>query len=132
LPRRRSWVHGAAALHSVVAPADVSLVHPFLATRFVTTMADAGGRFGPVTRTRAMTDLVGDLLPAAVLSRQSKVRFNRTLFGELARDFAHGWTGDGVDHDLVDWRALRDTWLEDVPHAGAMPLLHHVLSTHGK
>jgi asparagine synthase (glutamine-hydrolysing) len=58
-----------------------------------------------------------------VLERRSKAVFTHAVFTGHTREFARGWTGDGVDPALVDPEVLRDNWLSASPHAPSMTLL---------
>lgn len=102
---------------------DVDYVQTFGELDFVASMAAAAGFWGWTGRTATMRQLFDDLLPRAVLERTTKATFTNAVFTEHTRDFARGWTGDGVDPDLVDPEALRDNWLSARPHAPSMSLL---------
>ena len=68
--------------------------------------------------------LFGDLLPDAVLSRNTKASFNQTRWGEFERQYARNWSGEGVDPDLIDAEKLRAAWLSEDPPPGADYQLH--------
>jgi asparagine synthase (glutamine-hydrolysing) len=70
-----------------------------------------------------MTEMFGDLVPVAVLSRRTKAIFNTTVMGRDSRQFATRWRGQGVDQALIDRDALRREWLTERPHAGTFGLL---------
>ncbi len=97
--------------------------HPFLRPAFVDAVARQGGRLGYAGRTDAMRRIFGDVLPEAVLARQTKATFNTAFHGQATRSFARGWDGTGVDPDLVDVEALRSCWLAPRVHPGTTPLL---------
>lgn len=103
--------------------ADVVLSHPLLDDRVTASVAAAGGAVGFPGREHAMRRLFGDLLPEALLARRSKARFNRVAFNVHSRAFARSWDGRGLDEDLVDPEALRQTWLADEPHGLSFALL---------
>lgn len=84
---------------------------PFLDRRFVGSLAQAGGARGWTTRTEMMWNLVGDLLPPALLGRNDKANFGPATMGPRARAFARRCTGLGIDADLVDVERLRARWL---------------------
>jgi asparagine synthase (glutamine-hydrolysing) len=92
-----------------------TVLAPLLEPGFVGALARAGGRCGWGTRTATMNALAGDLLPAEVIRRSGKARFNRAFFGAESRAFAAAWTGRGLDEALVDPEALRREWLSEVP-----------------
>ncbi len=111
---------------------DVMRIDPLLNAGFLDAVCREGGRKGFVDRTAASRHLFGAVLPDSVLSRSTKARFNRAVFGEQSRAFVEQWDGTGVDTDLVDVQRLRDEWAADAPHALTFPLLQSCwLSAHG-
>jgi Asparagine synthase len=102
---------------------QVRFIHPFLTSDFADALARDGGQLGYAGRSDAMRRLFGDLLPAAVLNRLSKARFNGVLHGPVARAFAMAWDGTGVDPDVVDVEVLRSMWLADPVPVGTTALL---------
>lgn len=102
---------------------EVHYVHPFLEQPFLDAWATHGGWRGRGTRTQAMRELFHDVLPADVLERRTKARFNASMLGAHSREFVEQWDGSGVDTDLVDPEALRAAWLADHAHARSFPLL---------
>ena len=123
LARRRSWVHGSATFALLAQPYDVEVHHPLLDPLFLSGLAVTGPLLGPMSRSGALSELVGDLLPQDVLRRQSKATFNTALLGDVSRAFATEWPGNGVDASIVDPPLLRKVWLQPVPHAGSFALL---------
>ena len=108
----------AVALHNFDAQARefaLAAVHPLADARFRYALARAGGAWGYAGRTDLMRRLFADLLPDAVLSRSTKAAFNLSRWGEREREFARSWDGSGVDPELVDAEALRESWLADRP-----------------
>jgi len=97
--------------------------HPFLRPAFVNAVARQGGLLGYAGRTDAMRHIFGDVLPEAVLARQTKATFNTAFHGQATRSFARGWDGTGVDPHLVDVESLRSCWLAPRVHPGTTPLL---------
>lgn len=102
---------------------DVTYVQAFAEPPLVAAVAAQGGFFGWTGRTATMRDLFGDLLPREVLERRTKALFANAVFTRYTREFARTWNGSGVDTDLVDADALRETWLSKDPHAPSMTLL---------
>ena len=102
---------------------DVVDCKPLLDPAVVAAVGRAGGRLGFPGRDTAMTAMFGELLPAEVLRRRSKARFNRSAFHRHSRAFARSWDGGGVDDELVDTEALRRAWAEDEPNALSFALL---------
>lgn len=104
---------------------DYDVLHsdPFLDRRFVSALARSANMFGFVDRTQAMTFLAGDLLPASLLSRRSKGRFNRAYFTEVSRAYADSWDGAGVNPELVDAEVLKREWSKPIPSAPSSAVL---------
>ena len=125
--RRHPWLRGVhLALHTldlVAADADVLRLNPLLSTEFLGALCEAGGVGGFSDRTTALQRLFPDLLPAPVLARTTKCRFNRAVFGEQSRAFASNWTGKGVDAELVNVDALKGAWSAPEPHAMSFTVL---------
>jgi asparagine synthetase B (glutamine-hydrolysing) len=97
--------------------------HPLLRPAFVDAVARQGGRLGYAGRTDAMRRTFADVLPEAVLARQTKATFNTAFHGQATRSFAQSWDGTGVDPDLVDVDVLRSCWLAPRVHPATTPLL---------
>jgi hypothetical protein len=96
---------------------------PFSDPRFLLALARAGGGTGLGGRTAVTRLLFGGLLPEAVISRPDKARFPYAYFRTPTREFARGWSGEGLDPELVDPDALRDAWLSLLPNgSSALPL----------
>ena len=89
------------------------IVSPLLEPSVARAIATRAGVLGYRDRAECLTALCGDLLPRPVLERWTKAEFNATFFNRFTREFAATWTGDGVDHELVDAEILRDLWLGD-------------------
>jgi asparagine synthetase B (glutamine-hydrolysing) len=105
----------------------VTVLHPLREPRFVAALVSRGGAnrvLGFASRTQAMRAVFADLLPDAILARETKAYFNRPYFGKYSQEFTRSWTGKGADPDLVDEDALRQVWATDVPHGGTYALLH--------
>ncbi len=123
ITRRRFF---AAASHNyAVAAAEFGLrAHdPLVDHGFIAALARSGAGWGYNGRTSTMRALFSDVLPAAVLSRSTKARFNQAHIGSATREFAASWDLTGVDHTLVDPDKLREVWLSDEPTMGTGLLL---------
>jgi asparagine synthase (glutamine-hydrolysing) len=120
---RRSARLGYETVRVLGADMDVTYVQAFAEPALVASVASGSGFLGWSGRTATMRDLFGDLLPREILERRTKARFAKAVFTHHTHDFARTWNGSGVDTDLVDPEALRDTWLSPDPHAPSMPLL---------
>ena len=122
--RRRSLSAAQWSLSLLALDADTVLVHPLLDPTFLAALARAGGRVGFGDRTAGMRAVFGDLLPDEVLCRPTKAEYGEVFWGSGAREFATGWSGPGVDPELVDPGALRREWLKPRPHEDSAMLLH--------
>lgn len=134
--RQHPWTRpvalGIGTMDRVAAEAGVTRRHPFLEAGFLAALCRAGGPIGFTDRTAALQQLFGDLLPAPVLARTTKCRFNRAVFGPRSRAFAERWSGAGIDPELVDADALRRVWSAPEPHALSFALLQSCwLATEG-
>jgi hypothetical protein len=123
LASRRAVLRGYETMRGLAAEIDATYVQTFGEPEFVAALAAAAGFWGWTGRTAAMRHLFGDLLPRDVLERQSKADFTGAVFSTHTRDFAREWDGTGVDTDLVDPEALRQSWLSPTPDGPSMSLL---------
>lgn len=96
---------------------DVEIKSPLLDPDFVESIARVGGTLGNLDRTTTLRNLAPDLLPDAVLARESKALFGGAFWGRHVRNFAEQWRGDGLDDEMVDASELRRLWLSDDHHA---------------
>ncbi len=87
-----------------------SIQHPLLAPGFASSLASLPRARRFASRSEALAELFGDLLPGGLATRTSKAVFAGTLWGEASRTFAASWDGRGVDPELVDVAALRERW----------------------
>ena len=74
-------------------------------------------------RRAIMELLVGDLLPAEVITRTSKASFTPSLWNGESREFAHQWDGTGLDESLVRPDIVRREWLGSDPTVHSLSLL---------
>ena len=123
LAARRSWVLGSATIDAIAHDHAVAMCHPLLDRAFLAAASASGAALGPMTRSGAMRELFGHVLPDPVLKRRDKATFNTAVFGAPSRYFAESWNGEGVDTDLVRPDALASAWSEPMPHAGTFLLL---------
>lgn len=100
------------------------VVHPLLASSFVLSLASAAGRWGYAGRTALMRVLFSDLLPDAILARDTKASFGGVRWGETEREFARDWDGCGLPAELIDAEAIRAEWLSAHPSGASVPALH--------
>lgn len=94
---------------------DVLFGYPLLDRRFLAALAQASPVAGLGNRTRMMALLFGDLLPLAVIERDTKATFNEPFWQEATREFTSRWDGEAVDPAIVDVDGLRRTWREGLP-----------------
>jgi asparagine synthase (glutamine-hydrolysing) len=121
---RRSFATIAHNHAAVAAEHGIRASDPLLDPGFIAALARAGGIWGYSSRTSTMEALFGDVLPPEIIARRTKAWFNQAHTGEATHEFARGWDGTGVDHDLVDADRLRAVWLSDEPTMAAGMLLH--------
>ncbi|MFT4034183.1 MAG: asparagine synthase-related protein [Patulibacter sp.] len=105
---------------------ECHVAHPFEAEPFVHAACARYGGFGPPTRADVVRELFGDVLPTALIERQSKAWFDSMFFTERSRRAAEAWDGTGIDHELVDAERLRAAWAQPQPVAGTYALLQLV------
>jgi asparagine synthase (glutamine-hydrolysing) len=122
-PRTRGFAGLTRVLPSLAHAWDVRVTSPFVEPAVLAELARIGGPTGFDSRRAAMRELFGDVLPTAMLERESKAGFSGSVFGEATRRFATDWTGSGVDPRYVDVTALRDIWLSPSPNFMTMLLL---------
>jgi hypothetical protein len=123
VPRKRKQVLAARNRRLLAAPARVEVTSPLLHPDFIDALARRGGVLGPGDRTAALRDLVQDLLPDEVLARTSKGLYTRCYMGRPTCEFAAHWSGEGVDHELVDADELTRLWASGTPAAPTTALL---------
>ncbi len=123
--RYLDWLHRtrylAATRHSlavVAAEQGAIMIQPFIEPQVMSAFARVVGPGGIGDRTAMMRALFADLLPDELLERPSKANFTGIYATSALLRFVHEWRGGGVDTDLVDEEALRETWRE----AETMPL----------
>jgi asparagine synthase (glutamine-hydrolysing) len=121
--RRRNVIAGQVNYGRVLADAQVDLVQPFYDAGFAAGLASSGGRLGHLSRTSLMRMLFSDVLPDAVLSRDTKARFGAVAVGETARQFMAEWNGEGVDPRVVDVEIFRQACLQPTPNFSVQALL---------
>lgn len=101
---------------------DLRILHPFHDPRFVASIAEVGGFAGLGSRAAAMEMLVGDLLPPAVIHRETKASFGGVLWTEqtLARsrsnDLLDAIASDVELRPLIDLSGLQRTLSAPSPH----------------
>jgi len=103
---------------------DVLALNPFVEPPVLAELMRAGGATGFPSRTTAMRRLFGDLLPDALLARETKAAFSAPVWGPRARAFASDWSGEGVDPEEVDVDAVRGQWLSEKPDGRTILVLH--------
>ena len=117
---------GLAGLAALAADDDVAIAHPLHDPLFLATLAALPPARRHRSRSQAMADLVGDLLPAEVLRRSTKAHFAQVLWGDASRALATQWGGEGVDPALVDVDRLHALWSEPEPDTQTITLLQSV------
>jgi asparagine synthase (glutamine-hydrolysing) len=124
LARRRMWPISQRAMDLYAGKHEVRTYAPLLDRGFLAALGAAGGRLGIGDRTAVMRLLGAELLPPALIDRETKAEFSESYFGPHTKRFAQEWNGhDGIDPDVVDGDALRAMWLSDRPHGLSAALL---------
>ena len=123
--RRRGFQAAFGNLNLIGESLGVRYVHPFLDPAFAVALGRCAPTLGFTGRTETMRALFGHLLPDAILSRNAKVYFNSAYAHRFTREFVASWDGSGLDDDLIDAEALKDSWQNDpVFHGGSFQLVH--------
>jgi len=114
---------GLASLEALARAAGAEIAHPFRDPHFLASLAALPHERRHATRTEAMTDLFGDLLPPEVLGRSTKARFDEVFWAGSSRAFVADWDGSGVDPALVDVDRLRAEWASPSPDTHTVTLM---------
>ncbi len=117
------------ALQSLAEEHGARVLSPLTEVDFVDAFAREVGACGPADRTAAMRHLAGDLLPAPVLVRGSKARFDGVVWGPEFRAFVETWTPDELSPELrahVDAERLIQAWSQPSPAYCSMALVQRV------
>ena len=108
------------------------MAHPLHDPGFIGALAAVPRADRYRSRSESMQALVGDLLPADVLTRSTKSHFAEVLWGPASRALAAGWDGGGIDARLVDAERLREAWSAPEPDTQTITLLQSVWSTQAR
>jgi asparagine synthase (glutamine-hydrolysing) len=119
LARRRSMASVRRSFDLVLGERDVRPVHPLLERRFLAALAAAGGRTGLGPRQALLRFVAGDVLPPALVERETKAHFHHAYFRGPSRAFARRWDGTGLDPALVEPDPLRHAWLGRWPRGSS-------------
>jgi asparagine synthetase B (glutamine-hydrolysing) len=114
---------GRASLAVLAADAGAEIAHPFLDPGFAAALAALRRPLRIAGRTQLMQAVFGGLLPAETIARRSKSHFDEAFWNESSRAFATGWSGAGVDRELVDVGVLRAEWASERPDPRTYTLL---------
>jgi hypothetical protein len=115
---------------SAAAGRDVTVLHPFMNPGFAGAIADARWRTGFRSRAAALELLCGDGVPRALRERSDKTAFFGPFVHRHSRAFIDRWDGTGVDLELIDPEALRETWLQEEVDARSYPALQAAWLAH--
>lgn len=113
-----------AGKRAMAADFNVMVENPLATPTVLRACAQSGGALGLGSRRRALSGIVGDLLPEELLSRCTKASFNGAFWNRHARAFVADWDGRGVNPDSVSVVALRAEWDEPLPDAHSFAQLH--------
>ncbi len=133
IPRKRKQVLAARNRRLLAAQTDVEVTSPLLHPDFIESLARRSGTLGLGNRSAVLRELVPDLLPDEVLTRTGKGQYTRCYMGGPTQRFAAGWSGDGVDAELVRAEELKRLWASGAPAAPTAALLQAAwLATAGR
>ena len=125
---RFRYLHRARAdLGRVAADRGVAVAHPLLDPGFVDGLADQVGFVGLPSRTAMMQRFFGDLLPADVLARTSKARFDDIFWTAETTDVAAGLPMERVAR-FVDVPALLALWRSVRPKGNTFLLAKYLMA----
>jgi hypothetical protein len=110
--KSRSYAALSGTLQVIGQPLDVTVIHPLIAPPVLSEHVRDGGF---ASRTAAMVQLCGTLLPDRVVTRTSKAHFTGSLWGPATRAFISSWNGEGVDGRLIDVGRLRAELMSPMP-----------------
>jgi hypothetical protein len=110
----RYLTHGQRSFELLAADHDVHFLAPYSDERVLRALATDQGRTGFASRTAALDHLFGDLLPRAIIERQSKATFLSPLVGEATRAFAEVAEPAGLlREEWVDPWGLKRAWQQE-------------------
>jgi hypothetical protein len=122
--RSRYLNHGQRSFQLLAEDRNVQFLAPFSEDQVLRALATEMGRSGFTSRTAAMQSLFGDLLPQAIIERQSKATFLSPLVGPQTRAFAEVAEPEAVlPPELVDPDALRTAWRQEQVDVRSLPAL---------
>lgn len=114
---------GTASLDLIARDTGTLILHPLLSPAFWNAVAAASGRHGFAGRTEAVRRLFGDVLPPAIVERESKTNYDKVFWTDRSRAFARQWDGSGVPLQWVDAEELARHWNESNPSVPSSFLL---------
>lgn len=123
VPRSRYFEMVKQSMSDLASLHRVRVVHPFVEASVLQAFASHSPFVGMPGRRAIMELLVGDLLPAEVITRTSKASFTPSLWNGESREFAHQWDGTGLDESLVRPDIVRREWLGSDPTVHSLSLL---------
>jgi asparagine synthase (glutamine-hydrolysing) len=124
--RRRYLQVGTDSLAVLARDCDATVAHPLLDPAFVAALAGQPRAARFKSRLEAMTNLFHDVLPAEVIARRSKARFDGAFWHEPSRELVARWSGEGIDQEIIDLDRLRAEWESDSPDPRTFTLLQSV------
>jgi hypothetical protein len=104
-------------LSRIAADHDVVVRHPLMDARFLSALASDRGDVGYGGRIRALTEITGDVLNEAVLTRTTKAVFTDVFWRPQTRQRALRLPVELLDSAVVNRDRLRTEWDRPQPHA---------------
>ena len=121
---RSRYIQGVlASAQAVAALHEVRFTAPFFHPLVMGAYADRQGPRSAPPRPTALFELVGDLLPRAVIDRNTKASFGGPFWGPHTQEFVSSWDGRGVDSEIVEPEMLASEWKRARPQATSHALL---------
>lgn len=125
---RRSRLVSLQALAELAADVEAQCVSPLCAPEVLGAIMKQQGWRAFDNRSRAMAELVGDLLPVDLTSRPTKAGFAQVFFNRAAREFADAWDGTGLDPAIVNAPELQRIWrTEELPDARTYTMMQYLV-----
>jgi asparagine synthetase B (glutamine-hydrolysing) len=125
--RRSRYVRiGLDSLARMAAELRVEVRSPFVEPGFSAALAALPADRRVFSRTSAMREFFGELLPPELLARRTKSHFDQAFWNRHSRALAEEWDEGDVDPAVVDSRALREQWSLPIPDARSFFLLQSV------
>lgn len=126
LPSRRTALMASWNMHQLALTLGTRYVEPLMDPAFVGALRASAARLGYSSRTDSIGTLFPGLLPPELVAREDKANFDQPTTTAYTSEFLAGWSGGGLDTDLVDPDAIRAEWASLPVHVGTLLTLQKV------